>query len=199
MKRPVRGSGGGSGESPTKLSGRLGSKHSSALLREYQQISQRHASFHLIDGPIEATALLGGTRPAIAAGDLRDERELIRLGSLMEQLAAYAPVDKRASILIAGRNAHKPPRSAIASRLRRSLEDRGAVFIERPADADTAAALVAFLEREYAADPTAVAVGLNPIAPISVLPEHDVTPYLQPRPGTEGDQYFLSHQPQRRP
>lgn len=199
MKRPVRGSGGGSGESPTKLSGRLGSKHSTALFREYQRISQRPASFHLIDRPIDVTALLGGTRPAIAAGDLRDERELIRLNSLMEQLTADAPVDKRPPVLVAGRDAHKPPRSAIASRLRRSLEDRGAVFIERPADADTAAALVAFLEREYAPDAAAVAVGLNPIAPISVLPEHNVVPYLQPRPGTQGDQYFLSHQPQRRP
>ena len=133
-------------------------------------------------------------RLAIVAGNLREEAELKRLKPTVERLAS-PPGGRSPFLLVAGLNADRVARTAVASELRRTLEDLGAVFVERPPEADTAESLGAFLEREYAPDEAFVAAALAPPPPITVLEDQDITPYLQARPDIAGDRYFLSHKP----
>jgi hypothetical protein len=202
MKRPARGT--AAGTSGTKLAATpavanglspSALKQLDRVLKNKQragQVCSHH--FQVISAINDIASLPTGPstiRPAIAAGNLRDEAELIRLTPIVEQIAA---LQKRPLILVAGLDANRTAHTAGGNTLRHALENFGAVFIERPLDAASPEALAAFLEREYSPDATVVEAVLVPLPRVRVLENHDITPYLQPRPAVAGDHYFLSHQ-----
>ena len=217
MKRPIRTSDAVSSSAKssgtTKLSSALATPLnglSPAALRQLERVVKNPPTasfpsktsthhFQVISTLEEAHLVQTGSRSiAVAAGSLRDEAELLRLRPIVEWIAS---LERDPYIMVTSVDADRVLRTAAASSLRRAMEQLGAVFFERPADADSPEALAEFLDREYTPDEAAIAAALAPLPPIKRLKNHDITPYLQPRPGDfAGDQYFLSHLPvQKKP
>lgn len=203
MKRPVRGSGGSSNSkllsstTPPSLSPSTLEELNRVLnaKSQWQQATPVLASagghFEIISSADDVGSLhLNASRPAIAADDLGDEAELDRLKLTIQRITS---IQQSPLVLVAGFGADRPARSAAASKLRRDLEGMGAIFVERPQDANMPEKLAAFLEREYAPDLLAIAAARMPLPPMTIRADVDIAPYLEPRPDIPGDHYFLSH------
>lgn len=151
---------------------------------------------YLVVNSVEALAAWpSGHSVAIAAGNLRDADELARLLPIVE---AAVEGQKDPLVLVAGIERQQGPRDSAVSRARRGLEEMGAVFVERPAQLGGLEAIADFLNREYAPDPVSLEAALAPVAKIDVAEGTDASVYLEPRPGFEGDHYFLRHDSRQR-